>query len=109
MGNWGARLVFDEEGVRHDRTDGVTETLRWDDLREVRILTTDQGPYLDDVIWVLTGTAGSCAIPSETDGMGELLTRLQQLPAFDNEAVIKAMASTDNASFVCWRRGETQA
>ena len=36
--------------------------------------------------------------------MNELLSRLQQLPGFDNEAVIKAMGSTNNAKFLCWKR-----
>ena len=84
---------------------GKTETVRWSDLQEVRILTTDEGPYVDDVIWMLLGKdGGGCAVPSETEGMKELLPRLQQLPGFDNEAVIKAMGSTNNARFVCCKR-----
>ena len=38
------------------------------------------------------------------NGMKELLTRLQQLPGFDNGAVIKAMGSTKNDKFLCWKR-----
>jgi len=29
---------------------------------------------------------------------------LQQLPGFDNAAVIAAMQSTDNQRFLCWER-----
>ena len=101
-----ASVAFDGEGVRHERGDGASESVRWEELREVCVLTTDGGPYVDDVFWVLVGREGGCAIPSETAGMGELLSRLQRLPGFDNEAVIRAMASTENATFVCWRRGE---
>jgi hypothetical protein len=36
--------------------------------------------------------------------MKELLVRLQQLPGFDNGVVIKAMGSTGDARFVCWKR-----
>jgi len=36
--------------------------------------------------------------------MNELLVRLQQLPGFNNEAVIKAMGSTTHNKFVCWKR-----
>ena len=106
MGSGDASVVFDGERVLFERADGATEAVRWEELREVWVLTTDQGPIADDVIWVLVGTEGGCAIPSETAGMSELLSRLQRLPAFDNEAVIRSMASTDNAKFVCWRRDE---
>jgi hypothetical protein len=100
-----ARVAFDAECVTRTMPDGKTETVRWSDLQEVCILTTDDGPYVDDVIWILAGVdGGGCAVPSETQGMKELLPRLQELPGFDNEAVIKAMGSTSNARFVCWKR-----
>jgi hypothetical protein len=100
-----ARVTFDAECVTRTLPDGRTETVRWRDLREVRILTTDEGPYVDDVVWLLLGgEGGGCAVPSETEGTDELLPRLQQLPGFDNEAVIQAMGSTAGAEFVCWKR-----
>jgi hypothetical protein len=33
-----------------------------------------------------------------------MLEKIQQLPGFDNEAVIKAMTSTTNNRFICWQR-----
>jgi hypothetical protein len=58
------------------------------------------------VYWLLRGKTGGCAVGSEAEGMDGLLERLQQLPGFDNEAVIRAMGSTENATFVCWRRAD---
>jgi hypothetical protein len=45
-----------------------------------------------------------CAVPQSSDGSKQLLERLQQLPGFDNEAAIKAMGSTSNGKFMCWKR-----
>jgi hypothetical protein len=99
------RVTFDAECITQFMPDGKTETVRWNNLQEVGILTTDDGPMGDDVFWMLLGTEGAgCAIPSETEGMQKLLTRLQQLEEFDNDAVIEAMGSTSNAKFVCWKR-----
>jgi len=98
------RVVFDTERVTRIMPSGKTETVRWDELQEVFILTTDEGPMADDVFWMLCDKDGGCAIPSEAEGTKELLVRLQQLPDFDNEAVIKAMGSTCNAKFICWRQ-----
>ena len=99
------KVSFDDERVTRTLADGRQESVRWDELIEVGIMTTDQGPFLDDVFWVLQGVQGGCIAPSEAEGTGELIIRLQQLPGFDNAAVVKAMGSTQNASFVCWRLG----
>lgn len=99
-----AAVAFDDERVTRTLPDGRTESVRWDDLTAVVVETTDQGPFVDDVVWILAGTDSGCLVPSETPGMGALLERLARLPGFDNEAVIAAMGSTENAVFPCWRR-----
>ena len=86
-----------------ERPDGKTERVVWADLRSVDILTTADGPFAPDVFWLLVGTVGGCAVPQGATGYEALLKRLQSLPGFDNEAVIRAMGSTDEASFPCWR------
>ena len=83
---------------------GEQQSVRWDELEEVAIVTTDCGPFLDDVFWMLCGKNRGCVVPSESLGTNELIERLQKLPGFDNHAVIQAMGSTDNARFVCWTR-----
>ena len=100
------RVAFDDQGVTRTFVDGRTESVRWDDLQMVLIVTTDEGPWSDDVFWMLVSADGKsgCAVPQGVEGSSELLERLQQLPGFDNEAVIQAMGSTENANFVCWRR-----
>ena len=99
------RVEYDDEGVFRTMGDGREETVRWDQLVEIEIVTTDRGPFVDDVFWLLIGEDGTgCAVPSETEGMKPLLKRLQQLPGFDNDAVIAAMTSTSNARFHVWKR-----
>jgi hypothetical protein len=100
------RVSVTAEVVTRFRPDGVQETVRWDDLAEVGIITTDEGPWSEDVLWLLIGSDGKsgCAVPQGAEGADELLVALQKLPGFDNEAVIKAMGSTSNAKFLCWRR-----
>jgi hypothetical protein len=69
----------------------MVETVQWSDLQAVITMTTDQGPLLDDVFWVLVGKDSGCVVPSEAEGMNNLLVRLQRLPGFDNRKVIEAM------------------
>jgi hypothetical protein len=69
--------------------------------------TTDEGPFAPDVFWILVGTAASgCVIPQGATGDAILLERLQKLPGFDNDAFIRAMRSTSNEKFLCWKRPE---
>lgn len=99
-----ATVTFDEDAVTCRRRRGLVEAVRWADLRAVAIRTTDAGPAVDDVFWVLDGGASGCVVPSEAEGMDLLLQRLQRLPGFDNPAVIQAMSCTDNQEFLCWQR-----
>lgn len=98
------QVSFDDSTITRTMPNGKTETVRWDDLQEVGIITTDEGPFNEDVYWVLLGNKGGCAISGGAQGMKKLLERLQTLPSFDNEAVIKAMGSTKNGKFQCWKR-----
>ena len=99
-----ASVTFDEVVVACRHPDGSTQSIRWADLQEVRIETTNAGPFLDDVFWVLSDQESQCVIPSESLGVQLLLERLQTLPSFDNNAVIRAMSCAENQQFICWRR-----
>lgn len=99
-----AVVSFDDEGVTCRRADGLVETAKWADLRSVAILTTDGGPFVDDVFWVLMGETTGCVVPSDAAGMDRLLKRLHQLPDYDFEAAIAAMSCTENRVFTCWQR-----
>jgi hypothetical protein len=95
-------MVLDEQRVTLTGPEGE-HFLEWADLESVEIVTTDQGPLVDDVFWALRGGHGDpVVIPSETPGCDQLLARLQRLPGFDNSALIEAMGNTSNARFVLW-------
>ena len=95
-------LSVNDTGIIHDLGNGSVDEVRWDDLRRVEILTTDEGPFLEDFFWVLHGSAGGVVLDASDVERFGLLSRLQQLPGFDNEAVIRASCSTENARFLCW-------
>ncbi|MDD9940863.1 MAG: hypothetical protein OXU20_07505 [Myxococcales bacterium] len=99
-------VEFDDERVTRTMRNGETESIRWDELREIQIVTTNEGPWVDDVFWLLLGDGVGCAVPSETVGMQRLLERLSALPGFDARAVIEAMGCTDNNRFQIWTRTE---
>jgi hypothetical protein len=100
------RVNFTDDAITRVRPDGITESISWNDLHEVAIATNDNGPWSEDVFFVLSSVDGKsgCVVPQGAEGSQQLLVRLQDLPGFDNAAVIEAMGSTSNAKFVCWKR-----
>jgi len=98
------QVTVDDVGCTCLRPDGQRESVRWDALEEVLLVTTDAGPFQTDVFWVLAAGETGVAVPQGATGEGELLERLQQLPGFDSRAVIAAMGCTDNQRFICWKR-----
>ncbi|MES2737859.1 MAG: hypothetical protein V4672_16165 [Verrucomicrobiota bacterium] len=95
-------VVLDEQEIVCNRPDGSQERVSWKDLQKIEIITTDDGPIAPDLFWVLHGTQSGCVIPQGATGDAELFAQLQTLPNFNNGAVIEAMGSTSNATFVCW-------
>ncbi|MFL6207695.1 MAG: hypothetical protein ACJ74W_02530 [Pyrinomonadaceae bacterium] len=97
-------VTITETGVSCARASGLVESVAWADLQEVSIITNDEGPFALDVMWLLVGAKGGCVVPQGATGEDQLLTKLQSLPGFNNEAVIEAMSSVENRKFVCWEK-----
>jgi hypothetical protein len=97
-------VEMDDEWIRNHRPAGKIEQVRWSDLQAVILETTDEGPGVCDVFWILVGKGSGCVIPQDAGNGKELLQRLQELPDFDNRKVIEAMGSSENAKFLCWER-----
>jgi hypothetical protein len=104
-------LTIDDWGVT--RVAGsVREAVAWDELVWVRIYTTSAGPAVEDVYFALGGADDKgCLVPQELAAKNDLLAILQaRLPGLDNQQVIRAMGSTQEAYFTIWTRpGEPPA
>ncbi len=86
--------------------DGELQQVAIEDLTEVGVLTTDEGPFAEDVYFVLLGAKANqgCAIPQGVTGAEDLLMLLQTIPGFKNEALIEAMGCTANNKFLLWKK-----
>lgn len=102
-------VTLSDEGVSCTRPNGLVEMVEWNDLKAVVIVTTDEGPFAIDVMWLLVGNTSGCMVPLGATGEGKLIEKLQALPGFNNEVMIEAMSSTTNRKFVCWEKNEGAA
>jgi hypothetical protein len=98
------RVEFDDHEIRRFLPDGRKESILWRDLHYIHIMTTSEGPWVDDVFWLFLNAdqSGGCAISNGAAGFPELLKKIQLLHGFDNEAVALAMGRTDNGRFIVW-------
>ena len=98
-------VTIDSDGIVCTYPDGESSAIRWDELWTVEIQTTDEGPWLEDVFFVLYDSSEKpvLVVPQEAVGSQDLLVALQELPEYDDDAVIRAMGCTSNQNFRCWR------
>ncbi len=100
-------VTFDDENILCQKPKEKDESITWNKLDAVLIETTDEGPFVPDVFWLLLAKdmSSGCIIPQGATGENELLETMQKrLSGFNNEALIEAMGSTDNRRFLIWER-----
>lgn len=99
------RVDFDDSRITARYGNGERRSIAWDDLVQVGITTTDEGPMVDDLFWGLHSRERvEVVYPSEAVGAQALLAAMQaRLKGFDNEALVRAMGSTANDRFVLWQ------
>jgi hypothetical protein len=82
---------------------------RIDDLDEIGIETTDQGPFVEDVFWILKRGDMRIRIGEPHPVFKMLMDRFRSLEGFDWEPFTEAMSCTDNRYFPCWKRAHGPA
>lgn len=103
-----ARVRAGRQLLRHLAADssgliiGPDDHLSWRAVTEIRVETTDAGPFDEDFFLVVVAR-GRPPIRIPSPLVPSVLPQIQRLPGFDNETFIKANTSTDNATFVCWK------
>lgn len=98
-------VQVDDTGVIVVTNKGRDE-VRWDEVTRARIITTDAGPWGEDVFFVLESTEGKgCAIPHAAAVRTKLLEEMQaRFEGIDDRKVIEAMGSTSRAAFTIWEK-----
>jgi hypothetical protein len=102
-------IQLDDSGIlRVDR--GIREEIGWNDVEEIRIITTTGGPLREDVFFAFFASGSSgCVVPHDAAVRIGLLEDLQaRFPNLDNDKVIEAMGCTSNRTFIVWKKDAVQ-
>ncbi|WP_216215504.1 hypothetical protein [Amycolatopsis aidingensis] len=100
----------DDTGVRRQLADGSEESVTWSDLSAVVIRVIPEGPWDEDVFFMLAGSDGAgTAVPSGDPAADALLERLQMLPGFDHDKFVEAMTTDADEAYVVWKASDAKS
>jgi hypothetical protein len=100
----GDQLQISDEGVLRRLARGASESVRWDDLREITLIVAPGGHSADEYFFTLAGTGSAGVLISQSlAAKHDLLSHLGKLPGFDHRAIAEAMSTPGNQRFVLWR------
>ena len=71
--------------------------------------TTDRGPFVEDVFWVLKRGETRIRIGEPHPIFKMLMDRFGKLDGFDWRPFIEAMSCAENRYFRCWTRSQVSA
>lgn len=80
------------------------EKINWSEIEEIKLINTDEGPFLPDVWMVLIGSDKGCSIPQGSKGWDDVYDIVSKYKGFDFDNVIKSATCTDNAEFSVWSK-----
>ena len=84
-------------------------SLRIDEFDEIGVETTDQGPFVEDVFWILRRGQMRIRIGDPHPVFKMLMGRFGSLEGFDWRPFIEAQSCSENRYFLCWRRSHASS
>ncbi len=97
-------VTITEEFIKIEHPRRKTEQILWKDINEIRLINTDEGPFLPDVWLALIGKDSGCLIPLGAKGYDTVYNVVSKYDNFNFENVIKSMACAKNDQFLLWTR-----
>ena len=98
------RFTFDGHTITADGPLAQKTSLRVDDIREIGVETTDTGPLVEDVFWLINRDTDALRIPQESPVFKDLMDYFGSLQGFDWQPFTEAMSCTNCSYFLCWKR-----
>lgn len=93
-----------EEYIKVTHPKRKDEQINWDEIEEIKLANTDDGPFLPDVWLILIGNGRGCSIPHGSEGWDKVYDIVSKYDGFNFENVVKSMGCTDNEIFELWKK-----
>jgi hypothetical protein len=97
-------VTIAEEFIKVEHPRRKKEQILWKDINEIRLINTDEGPFLPDVWLALIGDNSRCLIPHGAKGYDTVYDIVSKYENFNFENVIKSMACANKDQFLLWTK-----
>jgi hypothetical protein len=97
-------VTITNELIKIEHPNRKTEQIYWKNIDIIKLINTDEGPWLPDIWLALLGKEEGCLIPQGAKGYDEVYEIVSKYEGFNFENVIKSMSCTDNEEFELWTR-----
>ena len=97
-------VTITEKDIKVEHPERKTEQISWEDIQSIKLINTDDGPWLPDVWLALLGNGTGCLIPRGAKGFDEVYDIVSKYDGFNFENFIKSMSCSDNAEFDLWAK-----
>ncbi|WP_339925310.1 hypothetical protein [uncultured Cyclobacterium sp.] len=101
------KVSITEDSVKIEHPKRKTEQVEWNNIKEIKLINTDSGPWLPDVWLALISENDGCLIPQGAQGYDEVYEIVSKYEGFNFENVMESMSCTDNAEFNLWNKLNT--
>jgi len=82
-----------------------TESVLWNEINKIEILTTNSGPLVEDFFILLHASAKGVCVSNALSTKEKLIEELQRrFPDLDNQAIINASSCIENQRFLIWEK-----
>jgi hypothetical protein len=81
-------------------------TINWQDIGEIKLINTNEGPRLPDIWLALIGEQSHCIVPHGARGFDEVFDIISRYTGFDMENFGKSMTCTHSAEFSLWKKNQ---
>lgn len=97
------KVEFIGTTIRAIDCNGIESSIEVDGIHQTIVETNDTGPWGTDLWWRILPKNGILSVPGGVTGEPKMLENFQGFSNFNNEQLIKAMRSVDNAEFIVWQ------
>lgn len=103
------QVEITEKSITVNHPERPIEVIDWSEIEEIKLINTDEGPFLPDVWLTLTGNGKACSIPQGSEGWDKVYDIVSQYENFNFENVIRSTACTNNQTFELWKKYPSRA
>jgi hypothetical protein len=80
------------------------EQIEWTEIEEIKLVNTDEGPFLPDVWLILMGNGKGCSLPQGSGAWDKVYDIVSKYEGFNFENVIASSCCAENKIFDLWKK-----